>query len=350
MIRQIFVENMIGKSSTAFFLGLTSLKRQSFHEISSLKVTNSIANDYQISGVSDEVEKIFNVDPKENLLGPPKSLESLKIHESIIARNSFSGNITIQRLSRDPDIFLLKGVLSPDVTSSIKLFAQEQGLKIAGTRKSDENSIRKNSHLTWLDKIDATSDRYFEIVKNMEDLAVTFVHETLRSQSEMYDLESLQVAKYDQEGKFDFHHDDYGRFATVLYYLNGVGGTYFPYAQTREINDNFSLRSLDIEKTRIPGKDGLLIVGNEDPKHYIHSELSDEEIDSASIAYIEPGDAVLFYNYRPGEKIQNSLHGSLPVPCEKWISTNWIRSEKLTSSFGHLYADQIFAEELDSYV
>ena len=346
MIRQIFVENMIGKPSTAFFLGLTSLKRQSVHEISSLKVTNSIVNDYNISGVADEVEEIFNADPKENLLGPPKSLESLKSNESIIARNSFSGNITIQRLSRDPDIFLLKSVLSPDVTSSINFFAQEQGLQIAGTRKSDENSNRKNSHLTWLDKIDATSDQYFEIVQSMEDFAETFVHEALRSQSDLYDLESLQVAKYDQEGKFDIHHDDYGRFATVLYYLNGVGGTYFPYAQTREKGDHVSLQNLDIEKTHIPGRDGLLIVGNEDPMHYLRSKLSDEELDSASIAYIEAGDAVLFYNYRPGEKIENSLHGSLPVPCEKWIATNWIRSEKLTGSFGHLYADQILSEEL----
>lgn len=364
---------LISKTCLALFIGAATTKRSFFKQ---RKFNETILKSSIPVFISSNGIKSFNSKTKEkkkatDILGPPTTLASLKIGESLEIVLDYNSSlkktekrITIERLSHEPgpDIFLIKNTLSQDVRSSIKRFAAKKGMKVAGTKKSAQNSIRTNSRIAWLDKnVEEEEEKgLVNILISMENfVADNFIHETLlKSQKDEVDeeeryycFESLQVAKYDQGGKFDLHHDDYGRFVTVLYYLNGVGGTYFPYAHTGARNNN-----------------GLLIVGSEDPNHYLsqfdekfsfnnkkgerQSKLKDIPLStlpspdaSNNIVYVKPGDAIVFYNYRAGgEKIQSSLHGSLPVPDEKWITTNWIRSEKLTSSVGHLYVDQIIQE------
>jgi hypothetical protein len=49
--------------------------------------------------------------------------------------------------------------------------------------------------------------------------------------------EDMQVAMYDAGGGYDYHHDGFGRYLTVLSYLNGVGGTYFPFGDDEDDRD-----------------------------------------------------------------------------------------------------------------
>lgn len=47
-------------------------------------------------------------------------------------------------------------------------------------------------------------------------------------------VEDLQVLRYGVGGEFVLHHDGDPRILTVVYYLNGVGGTWFPLARTSD--------------------------------------------------------------------------------------------------------------------
>jgi hypothetical protein len=47
----------------------------------------------------------------------------------------------------------------------------------------------------------------------------------------VFELESLQVAHYYRNGgKFDMHHEGFYHVVTALTYVNGIAGTWFPFA------------------------------------------------------------------------------------------------------------------------
>ena len=102
----------------------------------------------------------------------------------------------------------------------------------------------------------------------------------------------------------------------------------------------------------IPGKDGILIVGSEE-KRGSTSTTATEDIDDDdddhhhNVIQVLPGDAIAFYNYECNSSSSSSskptnkfvykkswrcLHSALPTKSEeKWIATNWIESELLSS-------------------
>jgi hypothetical protein len=296
-----------------------------------------------------------------NLLGPPSFLASLDLQESD-SIPSLLGEppMSVTRLARSPNIYCVRNFL-PDPLQRNALIhaAQEQGMKVAGTRKSHENTVRKKSFIAWLDSSCSTQqDAARFIVKNMQELAKTlFVHERLvRFAIGLQDqfsspgylfVEDLQVAKYDPKGQFDAHHDGFGRFVTVLTYLNGVGGTYFPFAETLAVGNDTSaaiFRDLDEASLaavdKIPGRDGLLIVGTEGKDGYLIGGNYYQTPNA--VCTVQPGDALVFYSQDPlGEKDWRSLHAGLQVPEEKWSATNWFRSEYLTGPFTQLYLECI---------
>lgn len=258
--------------------------------------------------------------------------------------------------------------------------ATNQGMKIAGTKNSGENTIRKNSHLTWIDPNNYIPSEIMDdnasdpnnnangatIAKEMTIKAKSsFVHESInnlpmsdeREIMEYCYTEDVQVAKYDADGRFDYHHDSFSRYLTVLTYLNGVGGTYFPFggdhATTNGDGNGISQEDLEEEDVmfveaskKTPGQDGILIVGNEGVDAYLSpSAAAAATTNSNSIIEIQPGDAISFYNYKSnGEKEWRSIHASLTVPREKWIATCWFRSEALTGPFGWLRKERLLDE------
>ena len=258
-----------------------------------------------------------------------------------------------------------------------------QGMKIAGTKTkiSNANTIRKHSYLTWIDPndhilsevMDNASDPNIDpncatIATEMDAKARRFfVHESIsnllnrggdeREIKDYFYSEDVQVAKYDAGGRFDNHHDDFSRYLTVLTYLNGVGGTYFPFggdATSHDDEHDISLDELDGENTMLieasiktPGQDGILVVGNEGVEAYLSSSKATTTANANFIIEIQPGDAIAFYNYKPnGEKEWRSIHSSLTVPQVKWIATCWFRSEALTGPFGWLRKQRLLDESV----
>jgi hypothetical protein len=288
------------------------------------------------------------------LLGPPSQLVSLDVGES-------AGNIV--RLSRDPDIFLFKGFLPSERDRAVLIGngTSNGRMKVAGTNKSEQNTVRKDSYLTWIDPHSLTngsSNDETDLARSMcRKVRQDFVSDVLREQHQQGRLEycwteDLQVAMYRPGGRFDYHHDGHGRFLTVLCYLNGVGGTYFPFASPGERPSSASPNFCDNERmatdiaiaTKQPGRDGLLFVGKEGIDAY---SLSKSSCRKSSIVDIEAGDALAFYSYSAagpdgeGERDWKSLHASLAVPEEKYISTCWFRSEALTGPFSWLHRAQL---------
>jgi hypothetical protein len=243
--------------------------------------------------------------------------------------------------------------------------AASQGMKIAGTRSSGENTVRKNSYLAWIDphsilcsNDDNEGGDYWKDASSVarETIAksrLCFVHDVMNDlintveKMEFCFAEDLQVAKYDEQGMFDYHHDGYSRYLTVLTYLNGVGGTYFPFGDMGDelLGINFTNEtevSVLKFKKNFDKCCGILIVGEEGSDPYLKSSGF---VKPKNIIHIKAGDAIAFYNYMPGgEKDLRQLHCSLPVPREKWISTSWFRSEALTGPFAALKKMQLFQE------
>jgi hypothetical protein len=279
-----------------------------------------------------------------NPIGPPSILSELLVGEAFSITDS-----TINRLSKSPDIFLIKAFLSQNDRDVLMQAASNQGLKMAGTRNSEINTIRKNSYLTWIDPHNISGEHDAEALKIAKEMVFKSgaycVHEALHKviaeggKVDYFFAEDVQVAKYDADGRFGYHHDGYSRYLTVLVYLNGIGGTYFPFA-----NLGFDVHAIDnaveesaveiARKSKDVGKDGILIVGKEGAGPYI---TSGHDAPLKSVFEIEAGDAVAFYSYKPsGDKEWRALHCSLPVPEEKWIATCWFRSEALTGPFSYL--------------
>ena len=104
------------------------------------------------------------------------------------------------------------------------------------------------------------------------------------SQTQLNEVEDLQVLKYEPGGEYALHHDGYRRLATMIYYLNGVAGTWFPFAGLETLDDGSddaatsrleqamseseqvgaqSQPSLPIPGEWTPGNDRLRVIENE---------------------------------------------------------------------------------------
>eukprot|EP00579_Thalassiosira_antarctica_P011015 CAMPEP_0201922906 /NCGR_PEP_ID=MMETSP0903-20130614/10804_1 /ASSEMBLY_ACC=CAM_ASM_000552 /TAXON_ID=420261 /ORGANISM="Thalassiosira antarctica, Strain CCMP982" /LENGTH=366 /DNA_ID=CAMNT_0048460117 /DNA_START=269 /DNA_END=1366 /DNA_ORIENTATION=- len=287
-------------------------------------------------------------------LGPPSFLSKLTNGE-VFHSSSLNKNIT--RLSTMPDIFLVRDLISKDDGEILMNAATFQGMKIAGTRQSGDNTIRKKSSLVWIDPYSFESGKSAASTIARGTIAksrLCFSHEAMNdlmdnnvdTRSDEYALaEDMQVAQYDAGGRYDYHHDGYGRYLTVLAYLNGVGGTYFPHgkmgsSQLDGIDFTNENEESDTAIKKV-GKCGILIVGKEGADAYLNSTF----VKPKDIIEIQAGDAIAFYNYGSnGDKDLQSAHCSLTVPEEKWIATCWFRSEALTGPYSSMKRDRLLEE------
>mmetsp|Transcript_24610 Transcript_24610/g.30267 ORF Transcript_24610/g.30267 Transcript_24610/m.30267 type:complete len:411 (-) Transcript_24610:20-1252(-) len=337
------------------------------------------------SSTLNDVE--YKILKKSHILSPPETLQMLPLRETITPVSTVP-DLTITRISSDPDAFLLRNFLSaPEEQLSLIMSAVNQGMEYSGTSSGDVVSHRFNCYTSWIypsnedddeDDYDNTGDidqdgstmdipSGSEICKCMTELvSLLCVPRSLKcsnkSVSFSCEAEPVQVVRYGKDGKYDIHHDGYNRFLTVLTYLNGVAGTWFPFAVVdKETNYNHGNEEYyvdlpedmytDVAKNKVAGKNGLLIVGSE------YDEKIEEEKEGVDfnkhIVRVQPGDALVFYSYDwinsntlkggngrssaskdespPTGPIMNyrSVHSGLTTTkSEKWIATNWFRVTK----------------------
>ena len=263
--------------------------------------------------------------------------------------------VEITRVASKPDMFVLRNLLPQH--------AQEELLKVGDSNDDDNDAVvfqnaetksgvtshRTKSRVAWLYK--ETS----EVAAFLESFTTqVFLHPCLYEYtSNAFIPEPLQIAQYDVNGKFDIHHDGGGRICTILTYVNGIAGTWFPFAKTKvqqqqhdssnddDINDDddrppsITLENSKMTEGMIPGKDGIWVVGDE---YYEEVRAQNgnnrvEEDDPQHIVKVQAGDAIVFYNYEYDEEYDDgtlmswrSLHAGMPAKYEKWIVTNWIDS------------------------
>ena len=319
-----------GKTSSRRYDGgfVTTLKSTAFEN----DTNNDIAatrNDASTNS-DDNLQSILR-----DVVKPPPELQNLNVGETFDIPGT---PVEIVRVASKPDMYVVRNLIPMEDRQD--LISHEHDFESAET-KSGFTSHRSNSRVSWVYSEDETKP----IARFLERFCVhEFLHPTLLAQYRRYAPEPLQIANYELGGKFDIHHDGGGRVVTVLSYLNGVAGTWFPFAKVHhDVNEGdegppqMTLNNKMTEGME-PGRDGIWVVGNEGTggsgiddtiSHTYH------ESKNPHIVRVEPGDAIVFYNYEYDEEFQGplmcwrSLHAGMPAKQEKWIVTNWIDCEYL---------------------
>lgn len=220
----------------------------------------------------------------------------------------------------DPHIFLLRGVLTNqecEALCSIAIGGTDGNnmMAPAETVTQGDTTARKHCQVAWLREPETQS-----LARSLGNLLLS---SEVRSHPGSA-VEDMQVLDYAPGGEFVLHHDGEPRVLTILYYLNGVGETWFPLANTspdkrqtqrpqnkqEALNLVYQNNSTCSSETTMMGG-GLIVGGERIP--------------------INRGDAVAFYNYLDdgsGDFNWNSLHAGLPVASgdtHKWVANHWFR-------------------------
>ena len=248
-----------------------------------------------------------------------------------------TADFTIERLGYAPDVFCLRNYLSISECEEIIKDAEESdgGMTQAETVTPDDTTSRKNCKVTWISPKDSRT-----VSGLVSSTANLMLSNSVCSHPSRF-VEDLQVLKYGIGGEYVLHHDGECRVATVIYYINGVGGTWFPLARTRnDPNDNNSVdpqnkaQAMDLGKNLKPGENGLLVKGNGSGNG--NGSIENEE-DNQHIARVNRGDAIVFYNYCDDGSARlnwRALHCGLPTTEEdgtKWIANHWFSVNDLES-------------------
>jgi len=278
-----------------------------------------------------------NVDP----LGAPPDLPSIDCPSQIHQRTVFNSdgstsqqNYDVHGISTNPPIFHLSGLLTPAEINQIGFLAG-QNLHKATTTDGDSSETRTKSTVAWLNNHD------LPLAMDLAcDTGRLLIGDEIRNNRAM-DVEPMQVIRYEDDGgRFVFHHDGCNRVLTVLYYLNGVAGTWFPLADSEdEVTDKTPRNRIEaIEKilgdSLEPGKDGVYVAGATSPL------AREVEFDgNPHVVQVKPGDAVAFYSYMTenGEQKEDwrSIHAGMPTnpeEGEKWIANHWMRADPVSEN------------------
>jgi hypothetical protein len=228
-------------------------------------------------------------------LGVPEPLRLLEVGGKISITDE-SGGTVVERFSARSPVFIARNILSPEECLHIQTSVtdMERGKTISG----DHLIHRVGCQVGWL--------------SNYDDHLVGKLAEKAHSiflPGQIYNpifVESLQVVQYEPGGEYLLHHDGKYRMLTVLYYINGVGSTWFPLS---DHPTQFTSRVDAIKHANdmMPSTQGILV-----------SAAADASI------HICQGDAIAFYNYfEDGTADWNAIHAGMPGTEEKWVANHW---------------------------
>lgn len=217
----------------------------------------------------------------------------------------------LERVSARPNCFHLKGLLSRAECDAIASAADEGWVQQATTVGGGAltAAYRTSCDLAWLPVEGAGTGA--AIASCCDELLLTA---EARASGR---FENLQVLRYAPSGEYKPHFDASERshrILTVLIYLNGVGGTWFPFARAEPTEHNPPrLAALATAPWLEPTRDGLTVAP-------------------------AAGDAVAFYNYYCPSQAHDiggaggvaldrlALHAGLPAPSERRVAALWFRA------------------------
>lgn len=269
------------------------------------------------------------------ILGPPEPLRSLEVGHTLnafrLVVDDDDGSdpqqhlFSIERVANSPNIFILQNFLSSSECNQIQALAEEGGMKPAETVTEGDNSSRKNCSVAW---IPSSGPDGSSIVSGLVASTVNiFLSDGVKSHHSA-GVENMQILKYGVGGEFVHHQDAEARVLTVIYYINGVGGTWFPLA---DINDGDNIPKnkegvMDLVENLEPGKHGIFVKGGS-------NNSVQEEKSNKHTVLVNKGDAVAFYNYKDDGSAQldwTALHCGSPTDETKWIANHWYRLNELS--------------------
>ena len=220
--------------------------------------------------------------------------------------------IGVTRLAARPYVYLLRGFLTTEECDHLISRAEQHGFEVAETEGSAEVSTawRRACDVTYLSASDDP------ILLEISQCAAGFLFakgawsrkDELGSQTE-----ALHVLRYSSGGEYKVHWDacwQEPRVATVLYYLNGIGETWFPLA----CSDLQAAASMRPETQRAA---------------YERAFRSDPARDGLRV---QPGrgDALVFYNFDENADLDiHALHAGLPAPSTKLIASQFFKAERV---------------------
>jgi hypothetical protein len=260
--------------------------------------------------------------------------------------------IRIKRISFQPEMFVVKNLLPFEADRKSLIESAISSEMMEASTKSGIVSHRTDCYVASLSTEDPNrSENEGEQVATFLEQLLAFLFISSPSSCKIK-AEPMQILCYEPNGKYDFHHDGYHRILTAITYLNGVAGTWFPYAvvsssitqeEDEETPPQMKLTGEGMAADKLPGKDGVLVIGKMD-----HKYMNKAEYDNHHVVQIQQGDAIVFYNYQwvdtqefngnmgvnrskttmhGGEHALTmnwrSLHCGLPASQEKWIATKW---------------------------
>jgi 2OG-Fe(II) oxygenase superfamily. len=328
---------------------------------------------YHSSATSNSDKNYELVDPS----GPSPlvlnlGMDNVEKNELVCVRNAVTEKreieFSISRVSCSPNIYLLKNLLTLSECEAIMNHVKQlnhQDKKIAEVTEGDDMNIRSNCTVAWVQNEDSKTCDATTLPRELGRVAGNLLL-TDEAKAKGW-CEPLQVVHYDgQGGKFDLHHDGLGRSLTILYYLNGVGNTWFPFAQgltfqtkehgddnaaqeglvEAELNSRNDAMRLVQELSLEPGRSGILAAGKNSIVWQSLGEESDNVRNHQHIIQVTAGDAIAFFNYKTElnrdsgkeELVRDmrSVHAGLPThpeEGEKWIANHWVHCEHFSKGW-----------------
>ena len=256
-------------------------------------------------------------------VGAPTPLALLPVGAQLVGQRS-THEFTAERVSSRPAAFVLRNFLSEAECAAIMAQAEEGGNMHAASTNGATDA-RKKCDICLL-------NLQSPVVSGLTREAAELLLDE-RALAPGSGCEDLHVLRYHAGGEFTLHYDATSaalpRVLTVLYYLNGVGATWFPYANDETRPPSWFGRRDEVMAHAAAldpfgGGDGLLV----EP--------------------LNAGDALAFFNFVQGEGEAGedglgphppsldpySLHAGLPVRegQTKWLASHFFRAPGLLTS------------------
>ena len=274
-------------------------------------------------------------------IGCPPQLFSVPVGGEVVGSRE-SHQFSAKRLSARPTAFLLKNFLSPEECEAIKSEALDSG-RVHAAETTGESDARKKCQVCTLPLqtpvVGALTNEAAQLLLGPDALG-----------SKGAGCEDMHVLKYSPGGEYrgtdatrsidtswdtifrdccqrtprsipkhTVHYDGspiLPRVMTILYYLNGVGATWFPFADAT--GDDADL----IEKS---GRDQILD----------RTAALDPSSAGVLVEPSGPGDAVAFFNFdADGVRDPYSLHAGTTVGegDDKWLAAHFFQAPSLVAS------------------